>query len=194
MLLMILALAGAIPGLAQDDSHKADHIALRALREKVVAAINQQDVKALSGCFAKEFAFTTVTQETLTSEAQAQAFFDKLFRSEHALVTSMRTEPTADSLTRFIDANTGICYGSTKDTYTMKGGRVVDMNLRWSATVVREDGAWKIALAHVGTDFIRNPVTEGLSGLAKKLGIGCGIAGLILGFLLGRILGRKRTV
>ncbi|MBK8478389.1 MAG: nuclear transport factor 2 family protein [Opitutaceae bacterium] len=192
-LVLVLALGCAsLVAFATDDPREADHVALRALRDKITAAIDKQDLKALSSCFAKEFAFTTVTQTVLTNEAQVQAFFDRMFRSDGALVTAMKTEPTADILTRFIDANTGICYGSTKDTYTMKSGKTVEMNLRWSATVVKENGEWKVALAHVGTDFLNNPVTEGLTAFTKKVGIGAGLGGLLLGFLLCRIFGRRK--
>ena len=47
-----IAFAGA-------DVHEADHVALRALRDKVAAAIDKQDIKGLASCFAKDFAFTT---------------------------------------------------------------------------------------------------------------------------------------
>jgi hypothetical protein len=123
-----------------------------------------------------------------------QDFYDRMFRSSNALVTSMKTEPEADILTRFVDANTGVCYGSSKDTYTMKSGKVVEMNVRWSATVVKENGEWKVAIAHVGTNFLDNPVLDGAKLLAKMAGVGAGVGGLVAGFLIGRLLGRgKRT-
>ena len=153
---------------AAADVHEADHVALRALRDKAATAINKQDIKALASCFAKDFVFTAVNQTVLTNEAQMQDFFDRMFKSSDALVTSLKTEPTADILTRFVDANTGVCYGSSKDTYTMKSGEVVEMNVRWSATVVKENGEWKIALAHVGTDFLNNPVLDGVKASVKK--------------------------
>jgi ketosteroid isomerase-like protein len=193
-LTLCLCLGGSIHVLADDDNREADHAALRALRDKVTQAIDNQDIKALSSCFAREFAFTTVNQTTVTNEAQLQDFFDRMFRSSDALVTSMKTEPQADIMTRFVDANTGVCYGSSKDTYTMKSGKVVEMNVRWSATVVKESGEWKVVIAHVGTDFLDNPVLDGMKQFAKIAAVGAGIGGLVAGFLIGRLLGRgKRT-
>jgi len=174
------------------DIHEADHVALRALRDKVATAISQQDIKALASCFAKEFAFTAVNQTVLTNEAQMQEFFDRMFRSSDALVSSLKTEPKADILTRFVDANAGVCYGSAKDTYTMKSGEVVEMNVRWSATVVKENGEWKVALAHVGTDFLDNPVLDGAKALVKKAGVGAGLGGLVVGGILGVMIGRRK--
>jgi ketosteroid isomerase-like protein len=177
---------------AADDTREADHVALRALRDKVATAISKQDIKGLASCFAKDFAFTAVNQTVLTNEAQMQEFFDRMFRSSDALVTSLKTEPKADILTRFVDANTGVCYGSSIDTYTMKSGQEVEMNVRWSATVVKENGEWKVALAHVGTDFLNNPVLDGAKALVKKIGVGAGLGGRVAGGIIGVMIGRCR--
>ena len=189
----ILLWAGAsLEAFAADGDREADHAALRALRDRVATAINKQDLKTLASCFAKEFAFTAVTQTVLTNETQVQEFFDRMFRSSTALVSSLKTEPEADIPTRFLDANTGVCYGTSKDTYTMKSGQVVEMKVRWSATVVKEGGEWKVALAHVGADFLDNPVLEGVKGFAKKLGLGACVGGLLVGLVAGWLMGRGK--
>lgn len=176
---------------ASGEDREADHVALRALRDKVATALNQQDVKALTSCFAKEFAFTAVDQSVLTSETQIQSFLDRMFHGDKALLRDMKTEPKADILTRFVDANTGICYGTTTDTYTMKSGQVVAMNVRWSATVVKEDGQWKVGIAHVGTNFLDNPVLTRLASTSKKLALITGIGGFLMGAMV--VLMVKRT-
>jgi ketosteroid isomerase-like protein len=184
----------AVRANAAEDNREADHAALRALRAKAVEAIDNQDSHALAACCTKEFAFTAIDQTLITSEAQFNALFDRMFRGKDAPIASLKTEPEADILTRFIDANTGICYGSTKDTYTMKDGRVVVMNARWTATVTKENGEWKVAAAHVGTDFLNNPVLTLAVSFWKKLALGAGIISLVVGILLGRVLfARKPT-
>jgi hypothetical protein len=64
------------------------------------------------------------------------------------------------------------------------------MNVRWSATVVKENGEWKVAIAHVGTDFLNNPVLDRVTSFWKKdVCIACpaGIAaGVIIGWMFGR--------
>jgi uncharacterized protein (TIGR02246 family) len=190
--IITIALYAVMSAAPADTNREADHAALRELRNKVSKAINSQDVDGMAACFAKEFAFTTVTQSVLTSRAQVQEYFDKTFRSKDALIANMTTEPTADILTRFIDENTGVCYGSTKDTYTLKSGGIVTMNNRWSATVVKENGEWKVALAHVGTDFLNNPVLDRAESFAKKLALGTGFGGLVLGFFLGALICRGK--
>jgi len=175
-----------------DDDHAADHAALRALRDKVTQAIEKQDIATLASCFAREFAFTTVNQTILTNQTQMQEFFDRTFRADDAMVTSLKTEPKADVLTRFIDANTGVCYGTSKDTYTMKSGKIVEMNVRWSATMVKENGEWKVAIAHIGTDFLNNPVLDGVEKFTKMVGLVSVLGGLLVGVVNGWLLGRAR--
>ena len=172
------------------DGREADHVALRALKDKVVAAIDGQDMKALATCFAKDFAFTTVTQNVLTNESQMQEFFDRMFHGNDALITSLKTEPKAEIPTRFLSDNVGICYGTSKDTYTMKSGAVVEMNIRWSATVLKENGEWKVATAHFGTDFLNNPVLDGMMAFWKKVIFIACPSGIVVGGVIGWLLGR----
>jgi ketosteroid isomerase-like protein len=192
MALVFLLGMDGFNAFAADENRDADHAALRALRDKVATAINNQDTKALSSCLTRPFIFISVDQTAVTNETQMQDFFDRMFKGNGALVTSMKTDPQADILTRFVDVNTGVCYGSSKDTYTMKSGKVVEMNVRWSATVVKQDGEWKVSVAHVGTDFLNNPVLDGVKNLAKMLGVGAGIGGLLVGLVLGKMLGRGK--
>jgi hypothetical protein len=173
---------------AAETNREADHAALRQLRDKAVAAINNLDGKALAPCFAKEFAFITVNQTVITNQTQFQEFFDRTFHSPDSLVTGIKTEAIADILTRFIDENTGVCYGSTRDTYTLKSGGTVTMSNRWSVTVIKENGEWKAALVHVGTDFMNNPVLDRAVAFAKKLALGAGVGGLVLGIILCRLM------
>ncbi len=178
---------------AEDKTREADHQALRALKDKVITALNTRDMKLLNSCFASRFAFTSVNQITLTSPGQVEEFFQKTFDGPDSMLASMKCKPEADILTRFIDANTGYCYGSNEETYKLKDGREVVQHARWTAVVVKEDGKWKIAAAHAGVDFLNNPVLNHAIGMGYKLLI-CGfIAGLIVGLLIMLVIRKLRT-
>ena len=191
-MLITAAILNIAPCAEAQADREADHTALRALRDKVVTALDNQDLKALSSCFAKEFAFTTVNQTLITSEQQLKEFFARMFSSKDAIVTAMKTEPKADILTRFTDGNTGICYGSSKDTYTMKSGDVVSMNVRWTAVVVKENGEWKVAAAHVGADFLDNPVLDKVNAYWKRFVFAGAGGALLVGIFIGAVLFRRK--
>jgi len=190
--LITAAILNIAPCAEAQADREADHTALRALRDKVVTALDNQDLKALSSCFAKEFAFTTVNQTLITSEQQLNEFFARMFSSKDAIVTAMKTEPKADILTRFTDGNTWICYGSSKDTYTMKSGDVVSMNVRWTAVVVKENCEWKVAAAHVGADFLDNPVLDKVNAYWKRIAFAGAGGALLVGIFIGAVLFRRK--
>ncbi len=160
---------------------KADHDALRALKEKAVTAINSRDINALSSCMAKEFIFTAVDQTPLKSITEIDEYYKKNFDGPAAIVVSMKCEPVAEILTRFTDNNTGICYGSNKEFYKLKSGSEVTMNTRWTAVVVRENGEWKVAALHSGINFMDNPLLNKVA----KAGYTFLVVGLIAGIIIG---------
>jgi uncharacterized protein (TIGR02246 family) len=176
---------------AAQDPHAADHEALRALRNKVATAIDQQDAKTLATCLAKDFSFTTVNQKVATKPEQIQGIFDEFFKGPTSIIASLKTNPEADGLTRFLDDHTGIATGTSKDTYVLKSGKTVVLNERWSATVVKEGGEWKVASAHVGVDLLDNPLLAAAAGFWKLTALVALVGGLLVGFLAGRRTARK---
>lgn len=178
---------------AGEDEHAADHAALRSLRDKLATAINHQDMNALSSCFAKTFTFTTLDQRVATRPEQVKAIYNELFQGPGAIISSLKSEPQADELTRFLDDHTGIAEGSSKETYVLKSGKSIDLTVRWTATVVKEADGWKVAAAHVGMNPLDNPLLTATNAFWKKVCLGSILGGLLLGVILGRFSRRTRT-
>lgn len=191
-LLVVFGLLHAGVALAGEPNRDSDNIDIIALRGKVAAAISRQDTRMLMECLARDFAFTAVNQVLVTNATQLEELFDRMFRSDKSILISVKTDLKLDIPPRFLDANTGMCYGSSRDICFMRSGKEVEMDTRWSATLVKEDGNWKVAMLHVGTDFLDNPVLDGLEKYASIFGIGAGIGGLLLGFALGALGSRNR--
>lgn len=182
----------ASPALVgQEADRAADHEALRALKTRVAEAVSRQDTQALATCMAKSYTFTTINQRRVTTPEQMQAVFHEFFQGPAGFLVSHTTRPEADELTRFLDERTGIATGVSKETYVLKGGKSVDLTVRWTATVVKEGDAWKVAAAHVGVDPLDNPMLAGATGFWKTVALGAGLGGLILGFLAAFLLRRK---
>jgi ketosteroid isomerase-like protein len=191
-MLVIFGLLRGVMALAGEPNRESDIRAVRELREKVGAAISRQDTRMLMECLSAEFAFTTVNQVVVTNEFQLEELFNRMFRSDKSILISLKTDLKPDIPPRFLDANTSMCYGSSRDTCFMRSGKTVDMDVRWSATLVKEGGDWKVAMIHVGTDFLDNPVLDGVEKYASIFGIGAGAGGLLLGFALGALTSRNK--
>jgi ketosteroid isomerase-like protein len=164
------ALTFAATTRAQDRDD--DHDALRQLMKKATAAINATNVAALADCLATNFAFVTVDQRVITNHQGIAAYYDSMLKGPEAPLAAISSKPEAEVLTRFVDANTGYCYGRSVDAYTLKDKRIFTFDVRWSATLVRENGQWKAALIHTGVNMLDNPVLTARSmSFWRKLGI-----------------------
>lgn len=153
--------AGAVAAGGTGDGREADHAALRVLMANAVEAINRQDMDALASCFTSKFVFTTVDQAVLTSTLALKQYYDRMLKSEASPVSGFQMAPTVEIPTIFLDANTGYSCGISDDAYTLRrGGRVIHILSRWTATVARENGAWKLAAVHAGVNFVDNPLLK----------------------------------
>lgn len=177
---------------AQQDARNEDHDKLRALKAKVVDAFNKRDGQAIAACFTRDFAITTIDQTTLTSAADIEKHFNTMFKSPAAIVVDMKVSPDPEILTSFIDADNGYCYGKNHETYTLKNGTVVPMDSRWTATVHRENGAWKIATIHAGVNFLDNPVLVRSEARVKTTAAIGFAAGVVLILLVSALFRRKK--
>jgi ketosteroid isomerase-like protein len=140
---------------------EAKHQALRVLKQNVVDSLNRQDIDTLLTYFSEPFAFTTVTQEVLTSKETVKDFYHRMLVSDDSPIKTFTVEPEADILTYFLNDNIGYCYGTSKDSYTLRrNGRTIGMKSRWTAVVVKENNQWKISVVHLGVDFTNNPILD----------------------------------
>jgi ketosteroid isomerase-like protein len=140
---------------------EAKHQELRVLKQKIVDALNRQDIDTLLTYFAEPFAFTTVTQEVLTNKETVKNFYHRMLVSDDSPIKTFTVEPEPDILTYFLSDNIGYCYGTSKDTYTLRrNGRTIGMQSRWTAVVVKENDQWKVSVVHLGVDFTNNPILD----------------------------------
>ena len=158
------------------EENATEHDALRALRDKAEKAINAGDMVALRSCLAKDFTFVTSEQTVLTDMPGVVAYWDGMFKNDKSPVTAMKSTFTADILTKFMAPNIGYCRGTSRDVYTLRNKRKVAVMNTWTTVLIKEDGDWKVSTAHVGVNFLNNPVLKarelswfGRLGVALKL-------------------------
>jgi len=183
MLLSATLAQAAQPEPSPED--KQDHEALRALLGTFTEAFNTRNLDPLLPHLHPMFTVTMVNQDVVTSPNELKGYLARQFDGPDALLTDVKIKPDADVLTAFIDGRVGINRGSSVDTYTLKDGRIVTLNTRWTGTAIKDGGQWKILNAHIGLNAIDNPILDGMEKL-KWLWTGGALAvGLVAGFLLG---------
>ena len=176
--------------IAQD--HKQDHDELRTMLKTATDALNTKNIDALAPLLYEKFSITTVDQKMFTNLADFKTYYASTFNGENAPLKSLTFNPTADDLTAFVGENIGLSHGTSMDTYVFSDGESRTMGSRWTATVFKENGKWKVLNIHLGTSILDNPVVAAMKSYVLKIGIGAGLIGLLLGFVVGRL--KRRPV
>ena len=161
ILAALLLTTGVMAANETKDAREVDHAALRVLMTDTVEAINGQDMDALAACFTDDFVFTTIDQTVLATPEEIKDYYERMLNNEESPISGFSMTPSPDIPTVFLDDQTGFCYGTSDDAYTLrKNKRVIHMTSKWTATVVKVDGQWKIATAHSGVDVMDNPLIK----------------------------------
>jgi hypothetical protein len=177
---------------ASSISRDPDHEELRALLRTAKDTVNTKNFDALKPLFHEKFSITTVDQKVFTNFDDFKAHFAGLFTGANAPLKGITFNPEADALTEFVGDNLGLSHGSSTDTYVFADGDTRVMTSRWTATLIKDTGKWKILNLHIGTNLLDNPVTEAAKSYVYKVGVGAGLGGLLLGFILAWVMRGKR--
>jgi hypothetical protein len=188
---LLVALALCWTALAEEKDH-ADHEDLRALLHGVEQAMNSQKYSDLLPYFHDRLRVTMINQEVVTQREGLEPYF-KDWIGPGKYVKNLTMKLTADDLTEFYgsgESRFGVVRGAGTEDYDLTDGRRLEMKTRWTATVVKEQGKWRILTLHIGANFYRNPIVEQFQKAAKTyamLGLAAGaVGGALLTWLVTR--------
>lgn len=194
LLLCFLLLAHAVWAQSPSPAPAAEHPAhnqLRALRAKMEAAMNSLDVDGLLAHVTDDVVFSTMNGDVVRGKEGIRDYFHKMMTGPDKRVVALKTHFVADDLTILYGENAGVAFGHSEDQYRLTDGSEFSVQPRWSATMVRQQGAWKVANFHYSVNMFDNPVTN---TVLKKTywAVGAGVvAGVLLGAALGFLFRRR---
>src|SRR5204862_3763530 len=118
-----------------------------------------------------------------------------LFTGDKHPLKKIEVDSQADTLTEFLDDNTGVVHGTSSDKYHFTDGDIISMKTRWTAVVQKDKAVWKLVTVHFSADLLDNPVLDIAKSFAIKAALGGLVVGLLVGggmmFLVGRQRGKK---
>jgi ketosteroid isomerase-like protein len=169
----------------------ADHNALRAMLIDAEKAINAHQIDGIVKYLDPNVNVIFQNAEVADGVPAVQAFYTRMFDKNNPVLKDFSTKASADVLSE-IYGNTAVAYGTTLDHYTFAAGMTMDLTSKWSATLVKENGQWKVVSLQFTSNLFDNPLLSKATASAKYFGIGGLIVGLILGFILVKILRKKK--
>ena len=165
---------------------------LDKFREELFHAFNTGDYPAMLERYCHKDIIAT-WQDGTTSEGHAGviAEFDKLKQ----FIDKMTVDASTDKRLILNDGNVAISSGEMKDHYVLGRGPSVDLNSRWSATLVKENDRWLLISFSASTNAFDNEViTLYLTSQKYLVSAIAGIIGLVVGVIASRVVGARKKV
>jgi ketosteroid isomerase-like protein len=191
------------PAAALSADVEATHAALRALRESLLDAWKHRDMDALLTHVDPNVVVTWQNGEVSRGPEGIRKFYNEVMVGPDRLISDISSTLTVDELSILHGDNTAIAFGSIHDDLTLSrsitraavlgSGDKFSMDSRWTATVVKKDGQWKLASYHVSVDAFANSILSKAISAAKQTAVIAGIVGLLLGTIVTWIFMRRRT-
>ncbi len=169
---------------------EAIHNELRAMREVLTKAVLDGDVNAQLDRVHDNVVVTWQNNQVVRGKQGLKTFLGELDKGGERVFQGYKVPPTADELTILYGGDTAIAFGKSTPHYKLHGMEF-DLDNRWTATLVKDGDAWKLAAYHVSGNILDNPVLS----LAKRSlywtgGIGA-LVGLALGAFVAWLLKRR---
>jgi ketosteroid isomerase-like protein len=167
---------------AEDPAHEE----LRTLRKEIITAITKGDIDTVLSHVHPDVVVTWQNSEVCRGRQGLKEFFNRMGKKSFK---GYKVPPTPDDLTLLHGGDTGVSFGKTVAEYDLLGSHY-QIESRWTATLVKENGKWLLGAYHISMNTLDNPL---LTAAKNALYI-AGAAGLVIGILIGRILGRRGRV
>ena len=189
---------------ALSESAEATHAQLRALRDALLGAWQQRDLDGMLSHVAPNVVVTWQNGEVSRGPEGLRKFYDEVLSGNDKIVTHIASTLKVDELSILYGEGTAIAFGSIHDELTLNhsiaraaflgAGDVFKLDSRWTATLVKIDGQWKLAAYHVSTDAFSNPILAKAVAAGQREAILAGVGGLIVGALAVWFFRRRRSV
>jgi len=195
-IVMLTALMLLPPGAAWAQGEKlpadeATHEELRALRKQMEEAINKNDVDALLTHLDKDVVVTWMDGRVSRGPQGVREYIEKMTKGPERKVESYKTAAEVDEKTHLY-GETGMATGKSSDEFVLTGGEKLVVDSRWTATLVKADGKWKVAAFHSSASMFENPVlTIAVRRTAMWTGGIAGAVGIVLGLGLAWLFCRR---
>ena len=171
---------------------EALHNELRKMRDEMLAAVARSDFEAIVPHLHPNVVFTPMNGEVSRGPQAIRAYFDKMLKGPDAIVKTISLNVEVDRLADFY-GDTAVAFGSSSDRYTLNNGMDFQIQTRWTAALVRENGRWLITALQSSANAFDNPILEKARQLAMlQWGAGGLVAGVLFGVIIGRIAARRR--
>jgi len=178
-----------LPMTPQDDLHQEDRQALLKILGEVERAINAQDIEGIVAQMRPDCTVIWWNAEVSRGHDDIRAYYRRMVKDEGRIISKYTTKAKLAEHARFVGsgADVALADGSMEDEFFPIIRGPFKLNSRWSATVAKSGGEWKVVSLHLSSNVFTNTL---IAELRNALWY-AGAAGLVAGGLAGWFLGRR---
>ena len=181
--LLALFCAWSVSGAVPEDAAPQE---LRAVREKLLAAMNHGDLEGGLLYLHPKVVVTWQGAEVSRGREEVRAYLTRTLSGPSKTVEKFTAEVKVDDSSLLDGGTTATAFGSAMEHFTTAGARGFDLPARWTATLVKEDEKWLVASLHTSGNLFDNPMLTRIRDVVPWVGGGSFALGMVFGWLISR--------
>lgn len=171
------------------DPHAADRELLLKIFHEVEDSINSQSLDRMVKQMDPSAVVVWANGEVSRGPAEVLDYYERMVKGKDRILTKYTTKAALHGHARFLgNGDVAIADGTMEDEFTPVVRGVFKLSSKWTTTVAKINGEWKIVALHLSANVFNNVLLdEAKSALMYTAGGGL-VVGLLLGWLISRFL------
>lgn len=171
------------------DPHAKDREHLIQILQEVEASINSQSLEGMVRRMDTSATVVWANAEVSRGPAEILDYYERMVRGKGRILTKYLTKASLSGPARFLaDGTVAIADGTMEDEFFPIIRGPFKLNSRWTTTIAKIDGEWKVVGLHLSANVFNNVLLDETKRLLLWVGAGGGAFGALLGWFAGRLL------
>ena len=177
----------------QPDPRADDRKQLRGMLAEFEAAINAQSIERMVAQMDDNVTVIWLNAEVSRGKDEVRAYYGRMVGHDKAILKKYLTKATLGAPAKFY-GDIAIADGSAADEFYPIARGFFTLDSRWSSTMVKSAGGWKIVSLHLSSNVFNNPLLDEIKGDIVKAAAGGLVVGLALMYLIMWFMRRRARV
>ncbi len=169
---------------------ESDRVKLRQILSDIQEGINEKNIERILPNLTEHVVVIYQNAEVSHGRTDVENYFKSHFFGPNPMIKKFRIEGKILAPAEFY-GDTAIAYGTTIDDMEVASGKKFLLQGKWSASLVSQEGVWRISSLHFSTNVLDNPVIDGVVQMGILAAVIALLAGVGLGYVIFRLKGRK---
>lgn len=172
--------------LCMADAYERDRREMKVLLEAIVDDLNDGAIENFDKYLVADAVVTFYDGRHAVGAEAVKSYMQKMLTGDNPVLKSITTTAEEDTEAKIYPNDFATAHGWLKNELVFVGGKKMQVDGRWTTSLIKQDKQWKVATLHFSTNIFDNAVlNEAKSSLWMFTTLSF-VIGLILGWLFKR--------